>query len=165
MKLTRAAAVVAPALSLFLSVAAPAWAHIATDTPIHARLVGSERGTPKAEDLVFEIGNNTEAALTLTKLRAPGGRTVRLERRREIFGVETWQPVKFLRLEPGRSVVLAPPDYRLIVDPDILAQLNRPGGGVTAVFSPFGPVVVLYEGPDSVFAPPAPADASAQTTE
>ncbi|MEM9726531.1 MAG: hypothetical protein AAF909_13870 [Pseudomonadota bacterium] len=102
---------------------------------------------PGDEDaLVLEIDNNTDVEVTLTELRAPGSKRIALERGGAALG-----PIS---LSPGETVRLGAPEGRLAMDAETRGFLTGQGGGLTAVFRPFGPVVVLYEAPDSVFADP-----------
>lgn len=165
--------------ALFALLLAGAWsgaarAHDALTTPVYVRLAGTGVGAPNENTLLLELRNNTATALTLTELLAPGGRRLAIERRREIFGQVAWQPVPFLRLDPGEAVTLAPPAYRLRATPETYAQLSEPGGGVRARFSPLLLLVALYEppggllGPDGASgasSPPAPEPGAPQTSE
>ena len=149
-------------------------AHDDPNSPVFMRLFGTERGAPNAETLVLELRSNSSTALTLTKIVAPGGKKIAIERRREIFGQTAWQPVRFLRLDPGETLTLGAPDYRLLASPETYASLIAYGGGVKATFSPSLEMVALYEtpaGPNGMGgAPPGghaetPGEAAAQTRE
>jgi len=65
---------------------------------------------------------------------------VEIVKRKTLFGVESWQPVKFIRIDALRELELGLPDYRIIV--------YSPPGDTEAVnlwanFGPLGNIPVL----------------------
>lgn len=110
-------------------------------------LISTRLYSVAGDALVLEIGNNTDVEVTLTELRAPGSKMITIERGGAALGQ--------LSLQPGEQVRLGPPQDRLRMDAETRAFLTGPGGGLTAVFRPFGPVVILYEAPESAFADPS----------
>jgi len=84
------------------------------------------------------MANESGAAVTLRGLSASHGTGVTIERRKTLFGVEAWQAVRFLRIEPGESVLLAPPDYRITVAAAAKDATETFDFTVTADFGPAG---------------------------
>lgn len=148
-----------------------ALAHSGFNSPVYARLFAAVPGAPGPDTLSFELRNDAKTALTLIRLTAPGGERLRIERRREVFGLRFWQSVAYVRLDPGEAMTLGPPNYRLLASPGGFAEIAAAGGGLRAQFSPLGEVVALFERSSGLLeldaGPPdsAPPGEAAQTTE
>ncbi|MCI4665805.1 MAG: hypothetical protein MRY74_13905 [Neomegalonema sp.] len=99
---------------------------------------------PGSELLSIYVSNRTAAAVTLRGLSADG-RAISLERKRGLFGYETWQRVKFIRLEPGKTLLLDQPAYRVILHAGKAdatkagAQLHADFGAAGTVSTPLKP--------------------------
>lgn len=87
--------------------------------------------------------NGTGNAVTLRGLTLEGHGKLGIERLRDFFVFESWQPVKFIRLEPGKDVNMAPPNYRISVPS---AALSNGDFKVLADFGPLGEVEATRPG-------------------
>ena len=112
-------------------------AHPGHDGGIYAALVGVDEA-PEAVGLRVLIVNNTPGAATLRGLSAPGVGEIAIGRRRGLLGIEFLQPVRFLRLESGRRVLLAAPDYAVRAEGLDLDAVIRGEIAVSADFGPLG---------------------------
>lgn len=145
---------------LTLAAAAPARAHPgdwALDVFIRAFLSPKEAGE---RHLTVTIENKAPGALTLNGAVAPFGTKLTLERRRSLFGFETWQPVSHLRVDTGGSARLGPPEYRWRGEEKAMEDLVKSGAAITAFFSPLGRVVVRLDPSEDAGAAPTPAPAA-----
>lgn len=130
-------------------------------------IVEAERveGVPDTVELRIAIVNNTENAVTLRGLResASSEPRIAIERRRELFYMVFWQPVDFLRLEPGEAITLEPPDYRVVVQTRAPQRFTR---GRPMLFADFGPLgeIVAYDVRSPAAAPSPPGAGGYQTT-
>jgi hypothetical protein len=61
----------------------------------------------------WRLRNATGHALTVHGASSPRAERVQLLRRRRLLWLESWQPVDFLRLEGGETVILDPENYAL----------------------------------------------------
>jgi hypothetical protein len=119
-------------------VAGTAAAHPGHDGGLYAALVGVDEAPPGAVALRVLLVNNTPGAATLRGLSAPGAGPVALGRRRSVLGFEFLQPVRFLRLESGRRVLLAAPDYAVIAERLDIGAVIRGEVAIQADFGPLG---------------------------
>ncbi|MEM7301538.1 MAG: hypothetical protein AAF468_10695 [Pseudomonadota bacterium] len=88
----------------------------------------------------LKIENNTATAATLRRLFAPAATKIIVERQRKLLGSVLWQPVKFLRLEPGDNADLGPTAYRVLIETEDAAHFLEKG---TEMFADFGPLGIL----------------------
>jgi hypothetical protein len=113
-------------------------AHPLHDDGIYAALVGVDDAPEGAPGLRVLLVNNTPGAATLRGLSAPGAGDIALGRRRSLLGFEFVQPVSFLRLESGRRVLLAAPDYAVGAEGLDLGAVIRGEIAISADFGPLG---------------------------
>jgi hypothetical protein len=113
-------------------------AHPGHDGGIYAALVGVDEAPAGKLGLRVLLVNNTPGPATLRGLSAPGAGSIALGRRRSLFGIELLQPVGFLRLEPGRRVLLAEPDYAVSADGLDMGAVIRGEVSISADFGPLG---------------------------
>ena len=112
--------------------------HPGHDGGVYAALVGIDEAPEGAVGLRVLLVNNTPEAATLRGLSAPGAGPVALGRRRSLLGFEFIQPVPFLRLESGRRVLLASPDYAVSAEGLDIGAVIRGEMTVEADFGPLG---------------------------
>lgn len=109
--------VLAVALGIALLAWAPGWAdagHAPGKTLIVTpRAVGLDLSAPERAPIAWELVNAAGHAMTVHGLSTPRAERLTLMRRRSLLGVESYQPVDFLRLEAGETVRLESPDYVL----------------------------------------------------
>ncbi|MEO1331006.1 MAG: hypothetical protein AAFW46_15250 [Pseudomonadota bacterium] len=96
----------------------------------------SPDGTEVEVDL--EIFNGFGVAATLRSVTASVGEATTLERKRSLLGFEAWQPVGFLRLEPGKTIVLSPPEYRMTIHGIDAPEEETVSFEIEADFGPLG---------------------------
>lgn len=123
---------------LFAGAGTAAHAHPALGDVVVA-IVGTERvaDTPDTVEMRLDIVNNTDNAVTLRGLWTPLEARITIERRRRVFSTVLWQPVDFLRLEPGETIRLAPPDHRIRVE---TRAPQRVTDGFLLLKADFGPL-------------------------
>lgn len=84
-----------------------------------AFFVNSAEVDPDAPDdqmlLVLHFSNGSGNAATLRGLWVAGHGAVDIEKLRDFLVFRSWQEVKFLRLEPGAELTLAPPAFKVAV--------------------------------------------------
>ena len=83
------------------------------------------------------VGNRGGGAVTLRGFEAEGYDIV-FERKRGVFGFESWVRVDFLRLEAGQARLLDEPAYRVIAFPEDGAAPYRGSTLLSAQFGPAG---------------------------
>ncbi len=129
-------------VALGLAAAAGAAAHVDSVDGLMIKLLGA-RDLPEGVALAMIVSNETGGAITLRGLQTvDGDAPVKILRRVSFFGFEFWQPVRFLRVEPGAAAILAPPDYRLRLEG---------AAAPAAVFTEHKPVLRADFGPRGVF--------------
>ncbi len=113
---------------------------------VYAVQDGSE--TPDASTSIgLHVFNGLSNAVTLRGLWLDRHGSVQVEKLRDLLIIKTWQPVKFLRLEPGEELTIAPPRYRIQV-PAALWTSDE-----FTIFADFGPAgrVQAYDPLSSIF--------------
>lgn len=121
-------------------------AHPGHGDGIYAAVIGVDRAPAGAVGLRVLLVNNTPAAATLRGLSAPGAGTIRVHRRRSLFGVEVLQPVRFLRIESGHRVLLAAPGYAVGAEGLDLGAVIRGDVAISADFGPLGTLPLAVVG-------------------
>lgn len=112
-------------------------------------------GMPSADDDPFDIDvsvylrNTAGEALTLRGVDAPTPARARILRTVTVLGVRVERETAFIRIDPGESLVLEPPDGVLLIEGVRRSMLEF--GGVRLKFD-FGPAGVT----EALARPPAP---------
>lgn len=136
-ELKKARRTLAAAALALAAAAAPAAAHFEPDPNIQAKFTGQ----PGAETLTLELGNGSQQVITVTRLKAVGGFQIPLERRTGAAGAEAWAPAA-PTIEPGQTIRLGPPEYRLRLEPGDAERVSA--AGVLVELSPLGAYLVRY---------------------
>ncbi len=71
---------------------------------------------PARAPIAWELHNAAGHPLTIHGASSPRAERVTLLKRRRLLWLESWQPVDFLRLEGGETVLLDPERYALAFD-------------------------------------------------
>jgi len=136
-------------LVLFWCVLAPEQSFAHANTFQDRILVDLLAVAPSGEDdgrvwINVLVINDTGAAITLRGFKASNKQPVEVLKRKTLFGVQSWQPVKFIRIDALKELEFGLPDYRIIV--------YSPPGDTEAVnlwadFGPQGDIPVMLAPP------------------
>jgi hypothetical protein len=102
-------------LALAMMAGGPAVAHSGAAGALEAVALAPtiDLSDPTRASIDWSLSNNTGRALTIHGLASPRAAKVTLLRRRALFGLESYQPVDFLRIEADERLRLASPEYVL----------------------------------------------------
>lgn len=89
------------------------------------------------------LHNATGEAVTLRGAASPGAGRVRLLQTRRLFGLVVEREAAFIRLDPGESLILEPPDGRVLVEGVPRSALILNGVRLRFDFGPAGMVEAL----------------------
>lgn len=87
------------------------------------------------------LNSKAAVAVVLRGITQEGGDKFKIFKQRQVFGKVAWSAPKFLQLNPGKSLTLGAPEYKIVVPASFAAN---PSGRLEFDFGPKGEVYVDF---------------------